>query len=169
MPLALLALSLGCRGEPGTGPGRVEVEWTGADTGRLRVPATARWCGNDSVVEITGAAGDSGVALALLVRDTSVGPGVFDVAMPLAVLTRPAARVAVRWPGETMTEGYYGVAGTVTVDSGGGMSGSVQAMLRSVVSGREITMTGRFRELEVRSGSPGSCGIPAAPARESTP
>jgi hypothetical protein len=49
------------------------------------------------------------------------------------------------------------------------MSGGVQATLRSVDGGREITMTGRFRALEVRPGSPESCGMPPAPARESTP
>ena len=157
--LAGLVVALACRSGDTTGPGRIEVEWTGADTGQLQIPALARWCSNDSLVEITGASGDSGVALAVLPPNTAVTPGVFQVGLPLVELSRPAARVAIRWSGEPLTEGYYGLSGTVTIDSGSGLSGSLQATLKSVNDGREISMSGTFRELRIQEGSPESCGM----------
>lgn len=159
LPLTGLIVILACQNGDTTGPGRIEVEWTGADTGQLQLAALARWCRNDSLVEITGASGDSGVALAVLPADTAVAPGTFQVGLPLADLSRPAARVAIRWPGEPQTEGYYGLSGTVTIDSGSGLTGSLQATLKNVHDGREISMSGRFRELRIEEGSPESCGI----------
>jgi hypothetical protein len=159
LSLAGLIVTLACQGGDTTGPGRLEVEWTGADTGQLQLPALARWCRNDSLVVITGASGDSGVALAVLPEDTAVTSGVFQVGLPLAVFSRPAARVALRWPGEALTEGYYGLSGTITIDSGSALSGSLQATLKSVNDGREISMSGVFRELRIQEGSPESCGI----------
>lgn len=158
---ALLGAIIGCRDEDPTGPGRISVSWTGADTGQLRVPALARWCANDSLVEITGAIGDSAVAFAMLPRDTTVAPGDFPVGMPLPARTRPSARVALRWVGETFIEGYYGLHGTVTIDSGSSLSGSVQATLRSVNDGGEISLNGNFTQVKVQAGSAESCGIPA--------
>lgn len=158
--LFLLALSVGCRDEDATGPGRIALTWTGADTGELRVPALARWCANDSLVEITGAIGDSGVAVALLPRDSAATPGDFPVGMPLPTRFRPSARVALRWVGETLTEGYYGLNGTVTVDSGAMLRGRFDATLRSVNDGGEITLSGTFTDITVQPGSAESCGVP---------
>jgi hypothetical protein len=110
------------------------------------------------LVEITGAISDSGVALAMLPRDTTVAPGDFPVGMPLPVRIRPAARVALRWVGERLTEGYYGFTGTVTIDSGGSLSGSVEATLRSVNDGREINLSGTFTGIRIQPGSAESCG-----------
>ena len=163
--LALLGVNLGCREHDPTGPGRIAVSWTGADSGELRAPALARWCGNDSLIEITGATGDSGVALAMLPRDTTLAPGDFPVGMPLPARTRPSARVALRWVGESLTEGYYSLNGRVTIDSGSSLSGSVQATLRSVNDGEEISLNGTFTQVRVQPGSAESCGSAAdAPA-----
>lgn len=163
---AVLGLVLACGGPDAAGPGTIEVEWIGGDTGQLRVPASAYWCAGDSVVEISGAAGDSGIAFAVLPRDT-VSAGVFPVGMPLPLRSRPGARVAVRWPGETMVEGYYSLSGTVTVDSGADLNGSLEAVLRSVISGRQITLSGTFRDLRVEPGSATICGgTPPAPDDE---
>lgn len=156
------ALVLACRGEGAAGPGTIDVVWSGADTGQLLVAASAYWCAGDSVVEISGAAGDSGVALAVLPRDT-LSPGVFPVGMPLPARTRPGARIAVRWPGETLVEGYYSLSGTVTVDPGTDLNGSLEAVLRSVVNGGEISLSGTFRELKVQPGSATTCGGTAPP------
>ena len=160
--LSLLGVALACREEDPTGPGRIALTWTGADTGQLRVPAHARWCANDSLIEITGAIGDSGVAVAMLPRDSTVTQGDFPVAMPLPARIRPSARVALRWVGETLTEGYYGLNGTVTIDSGAGLSGRVEATLRSVNDGGEINLSGTFSGITVQPGSAESCGLPPA-------
>ena len=157
--LGTLVGAAGCRDEDPTGPGRIAVTWTGADSGQLRVPARARWCANDSVVEITGAAGDSGVALAMLPPDTTIAPGDFPVGLPIPVRARPAARVALRWVGESLTEGYYGLHGTVTVDSGSSLSGRVEARLKSVNDGEEISLSGTFTQVRIDPGSAESCGI----------
>jgi hypothetical protein len=157
--LAVLVLTAGCSDEDPTGPGRIVVTWTGADSGQLQVPALARWCANDSVVEITGAAGDSGVALAMLPPDTTIAAGDFPVGLPIPVRSRPAARVALRWVSETLTEGYYGLHGTVTVDSGSSLSGRVQATLKSVNDGQEISLSGTFTQVRIHPGSAESCGI----------
>lgn len=75
---ALLLLGfVACRGDAG----RLSVSWTGADSGSLRVPVRATWCPLDSVLEITGADGDSGIALALLPAD-SLAPGIYPVMSP---------------------------------------------------------------------------------------
>jgi hypothetical protein len=159
----LLGLMLGaCGGEEAAGPGRIDVAWTGADTGRLQVPATARWCANDSLVEISGAMGDSGVALALMPAD-SILPRSFPVGLPIPTRSRPTARVALRWPGETLLEGYYGLSGSVMVDSGSALSGRVEATLKNLNNGGEISVSGTFRELTVLPGSAESCGL-AGPA-----
>ena len=164
--LAVLAALVGCRENDAAGPGRIEVAWTGADTGQLHMAALARWCASDSLVQITGASGDSGVALVVMAADTSVTPGVFPVALPLRILSRPGARVALRWPGEMLTEGFYGLSGTVTIDSGADLSGSFEATLQSANDEREISMGGTFREITIQPGSAEACGVPSPGAPE---
>jgi hypothetical protein len=157
---ALLALGA-CRENGATGPGTIDVAWTGADTGRLRLAASARWCAEDSLVEITGSSGDSGVALALMPVDTAITPGVFPVGLPLRVRGRPGARVAIRWRGEPLTQGYYGMSGTVTIDSAAGLRGRLEATLRSVHDERQISLSGTFRGLAILSRSAEPCGSPS--------
>lgn len=164
--LVVPGLLLACRSGDAAGPGRIDVTWTGADTGALQLPASARWCANDSLVQITGASGDSGVAVAVLPIDTAVTPGVFPVGLPLQVRSRPGARLAIRWPSEPLTEGYYGLSGSVTIDSGSDLSGRLEATLKSVNDGREISMSGTFRELRVLPGTAESCGVPSAESLE---
>ena len=157
--LPLLVMALGCGGEGRGGPGRLEVEWTGADTGNVEMPARALWCGPDSVLQITGALGDTGVAVVFLPEDT-MRPGVYSVHLPLRARTRPGARLALRWPGRSAIEGFYGISGSVTVDSGETIGGTLEGTLRSADDGREITVIGVFRELTVQPGSAESCGSP---------
>jgi hypothetical protein len=155
---ALLVAALACGEDEISGPGSIEVAWTGADTGKLVVPASARWCPNDSLVEITGVSGDSGVALAVLPADTTIAPGVFSVGLPIRVRSRPGARVAIRWSETPLTQGFYGLSGTVTIDSATALSGTLEATLKSVHDDREITMSGTFRSLTISPGSAQACG-----------
>lgn len=154
--LSALVLAAACRDDESAG-GRITVAWTGGDTGRLVVPATARWCAGDSLMEIIGAAGDSAVAIGILPVDT-LSPRTFPVGIPQASRPRPTARVGVRWYGETLIEGYYGLSGTVTVDSGAGLNGSLEATLRSVNDGSDITLSGTFQRITIQPGSAQSCG-----------
>lgn len=146
---ALLLLGfVACRGDAG----RLSVSWTGADSGSLRVPVRATWCPLDSVLEITGADGDSGIALALLPAD-SLAPGIYPVMSPGGnIRLRPQARVALRLFEETLVNGYYSISGAVTVDSARGLSGAFNAVLEGTTNGAQLMMEGRFRELDVEPG-----------------
>jgi hypothetical protein len=135
------------------GPGRLEVGWTGTDSGRLNVAATAQWCPVDSTLEITGIEGDSGVAVAIFPVDT-IRPGVYPAGAPGQGMARPRAGVAFRRFGENLILGYYSMSGTVTVDSGFPLHGSLQATLKSVNTGDQVNLSGGFRGLAVEPGGP---------------
>jgi hypothetical protein len=141
--------------------GRIDVAWTGADTGRFEVPASAEWCAGDSLVMISGESGDSGFAAALLTRD-SLTRGVYPIGEPVAARPRPGSRVALRWAGETLIEGYHGMSGVLTVEPGEPLHGKIEATMKSVTDGGQINLTGTFDELRVTAGQPAQCGL--APA-----
>ena len=151
------ALALACRGGESEAPGRIEVAWTGADTGRLEAPAVARWCSNDTLLEIVAEVGDSGVAVTLFPPDT-VKSGVYPVGKPTSSRSRPSARLGLRWFGETLIEGYHSLSGVVTVDSGGAIDGTIDATLLSVTDGGQLNLAGTFRDLRVVAGSAALCG-----------
>jgi len=149
--VAWLALAAGClvscaRG--GQGRGRIEVTWRGADTGKLEVPATAGWCAADSVLEIIGRSGDSGIAVALFPQD-SVRPGAFPINPRGPGVARPHAGVALRWYGKTLVLGFYGLSGVVTVNQGSTLEGRVDATLKSAVDGSQLKLSGAFHDLAV--------------------
>ena len=147
LPLLLL---IGC-GKQKEGGGRLEITWTGADTGRLETPATARWCAADTTLEVVGIEADSGGAVAIFPPDT-VTPGVYPVGAPGQDMARPRAGVAMRKFGENLILGYYSLSGTVTVDSGSPLHGSLQATLKSVNTGDQVIVTGSFSGLVVEPG-----------------
>lgn len=156
MALALVAVGAACGSRSGEG-GRLEASWTGADTGRLSVPARADWCANDTLLQIIGEAGDSGLAIAVLPAD-SLAPGVYPVGVPTPRRTRPGARAGIRWFGETLIEGYHTLSGVVRVDSGRTLNGTIEATLKNVNDGAQLTLTGAFHNLVIEPGSPGRCG-----------
>jgi hypothetical protein len=152
--------AVACRGQDG-GSGRIEVAWTGDDTGRFEVPARAYWCAGDSVLELIGESGDSGIAVALFPTDT-VRAGDYPVGQPASNPIRPGARVALRWFGETVIAGFYSQSGTVAVEGGSELGGRVAASLIGVHDSRNLNLTGTFRGVPVLGGVPEVCG--AGPA-----
>jgi hypothetical protein len=158
MGLLLIGVLAGCGKDSAGITGLLEVQWTGADSGRLEVPAHARWCDSDSALEIAGIQADSGAALALFPSD-SLRPGVYPVGVPTGVSARPGARVALRRFGENLILGYYSMSGTVTLDSAAPLHGSLQATLVGVNTGDQIVVTGRFRNVEIEPGEV-TCGTP---------
>lgn len=148
--MVLLVLIAACSKEKGA-RGRLEVGWTGPDTGALNVPATAQWCPADSALEISGIEGDSGVAVAIFPADT-MKPGVYPAGPPGEGMARPRAGIALRRFGENLILGYYSMSGTVTVDSGSPLNGSLQATLKSVNTGDQVNVTGSFRGLVIEPG-----------------
>ena len=153
--MALALGVLGCGDSPARS-GRIEVAWTGADTGRFEAAVLARWCAEDSLIEIIGESGDSGVAVALFPAD-SLRAGAFPVGTRSQDMARPHARVALRWVSETLVVGYYSLSGLVTVDRGTEVAGRVEATLKSVVDRGQLNLTGTFREVTVTPG-PAGCG-----------
>jgi len=134
------------------GRGRIELGWTGADTGKLNVPATAQWCPADTALEVSGIEGDSGVAVAIFPADT-IAPGVYPVGAPGQGLAGPRAGVGLRRFGENLILGYYSLSGTVTVDSGSPLHGALQAALKNLNNGEQVTVTGSFRGLAIEPGT----------------
>ncbi len=137
-------------GEPaGSRTGSLDVEWTGADTGKLSAPAVAEWCDGLKVLELRAIQGDTGIALVLFPADSvppadsavrtgfgaqrdsaarrdsvvpadSVTPGGYRVVPPeRADSSRPSAAVALRWFAETSIRGFRGDSGTVALEATG--------------------------------------------------
>ncbi len=166
--LVLLALVVSaCSGAvKGSARGtRVEVAWTGADTGRLAGAAVAEWCGEPPRLEITAVQGDSGVGIVLYPTDT-VRADSYPVLSPeRADSSRPAAAVALRWFGETAVKGFRGDSGSVIVapSPDGRLSGRFTAGFQSATDASRLHATGTFRNLTV---VPPARGCPPHPAAE---
>jgi hypothetical protein len=149
--LAASVLLAGCNRQE-TGAGRIEVSWTGSDTGRIAAPAVAHWCASDSTLEITGIEADSGAALALFPADTVIA-GRYPVGSPTRDLTRPRAGVALRRFGENMVLGYYSRSGVVSLDSLDPYAGTVEATLQNLSSGEQVTLSGGFHGIRLSADS----------------
>lgn len=133
--------------EPAQQGARLEVEWTGADTGKLSGPAVAEWCGPLHQLQIRALQGDSGIALALYSTDT-VRPDSYPVLPPeRADSMPPAAAVALRLFQETAVKGFRGDSGRVILDRpvGGRFSGRFRVALQSATDGSRLRASGRFR------------------------
>jgi hypothetical protein len=161
--LSVLLLIGACRKAPEQPPaiGHLEVRWSGRNGGAISGPATARWCAIRRVLEIRTVRGDTGIALALY-PTKSLAIGRYPVVDPVkAESVPPAAGVAVRWLTQTVVQGFQGDSGRVDLDrsSSGQLSGRVSARAHSVVDTQRIVLSGRFRDLTLRSDSLG-CAPP---------
>ncbi len=157
---AVSVIALACPGDKGSGSS-INLSWTGSDTGRLEVPASAQWCREDSVLIIRGEQSDSAVALAFFPRD-SVISGNFTIDGVGTPLPRPHGRVALRWLGENLIVGYYSVSGSGSVGTGSPLAGRVESTLKSAVDGTQLKVTAAFTGIVVSPALPGcGSGIPA--------
>jgi hypothetical protein len=173
--------------EPARPPaGTLEVEWIGADTGKLSAPAVAEWCDSLKLLELRAIQGDTGIALvfypsgsvtradsvprtgsaakpASVPPGDSVTPGRYPVIAPeRADSSRPSAAVALRWFAETSIRGFRGDSGTVVLEATGpGTSaGRFSAYLLSATEGSRLTVTGSFKGLSVTPAPQGCAGRP---------
>lgn len=141
------SLASACR----TGP-RVELTWTGADTGQAVLPASARRCGAGPV-ELTAMSGDTGVALVI----HGVEPleaGRYPLAGPNeAASAPPAAALAARWTDSMDLFAWRAVEGALELSSPG--------KLRGTFTGRaERWGGGETGEIEIRGEI---VGVPVGP------
>lgn len=130
---------------------RLEVEWTGADSGKLAGRAVAEWCGAPPMVEIRALQGDSGIAIALYPVDT-IRPDSYPVLPPeRADSTRPSGAVALRWFAETAVKGFRSDSGSVIVHRSADrrLSGRFSAVLRSASDTSRLQARGTFQGLTV--------------------
>jgi hypothetical protein len=171
--IGALACSSGKSADSRTGS--LEVEWIGADTGKLSAPAVAEWCDGLKLLELRAIHGDTGIALVLypsgsgtradsVVPGKSVPPGDYPVVPPeRAGSRRPAAAVALRWFAETSIRGFRGDSGTVVLEATdpGASAGRFSAHLRSASEGSRLTVTGRFRGVTLTPAPKGCVGGPS--------
>jgi hypothetical protein len=173
--LGAVACSAGAPADSRTGS--LEVEWIGADTGKLSAPAVAEWCDGLKLLELRAIHGDTGIAVLLYPSDSLPGdsvapadsatPGDYPVVPPeRADSRRPSAAVALRWFAETSIRGFRGDSGRVVLEATGPgtAAGRFSAYLRSASEGNKLTVTGSFKGLSVTT-APKDCvgGPPQEP------
>lgn len=166
--LALLAVTACSPPEETSAAGaRLEVDWTGDDTGRIAGRAAAEWCDSLRVLEIRVIQGDSGLAIALYPSD-SIRPDSYPLRQRARVdSTRPGSAVALRWFAETTIKGFRGDSGTVVVQTGAqGLGGRFEARLQSVNDADRLRLRGSFRDIPVVPAAVG-CGVPAREVSDS--
>ena len=152
----LAMLLAGCAADPAAG--RIEVRWEGDSlSGRLATPALATWCEGRGQFLVSGIAGDSGFAVAVLPADSLADaptPGRYPVADPGAPgEPRPSATLVLRRQEESRGIGFQSRSGTLELVRGDGDG------WRGQFDGR-IVSTGGDDTLSVR----GEFRLPAAPA-----
>lgn len=151
-------LAVACSSSRGDQRGaRLEVEWSGSDTGKAQATPTAEWCDSLRLLEIRALRGDTGVALALYPR-TRVEAGRYPIVPPAAADTSaPAAALALRWFAETSIMGFQGDSGLVTVRESppGVYAGTIEASARSVTDGSRLSIRGSFRGLVIQPAARG--------------
>jgi hypothetical protein len=157
--IVILALGMACRelAIQENQPSHLEARWTGPDSGKISATATAEWCHLRRMLEIRAVQGDTGLALALYPAET-LAAGKYRVVDPAkADSVPPAAGVALRWFSQTSIQGLQGDSGIVVLERSrsGELSGSLNAKGHSVVDGRRVSVTGKFRSLTVRPQSRG--------------
>jgi len=168
----VLGIAACSRGGASERTGSLEVEWTGADTGKLSAPAIAEWCDSLGVLELRAIHGDTGFALALYPADSTraagtAGPGRYRVRPPAKGTARPWSTLALRWFAETSIRGFRGDSGAVTVESAGtGIAGRFDAGLRSATDASKLTVKGSFKGLTVTPAGPECAGRPISPDDE---
>lgn len=140
---AVIPLLAACAGEP-----TLQVEWTGADTGRADLAVSASRCGGGPV-EMLAVSGDTGIGIVihgpvpLAIQD-------YPVAYPSGTDgTEPGASVAARWLDSAAVVGYRGREGTVTLEENGVLSGRFSVEAVEFRASRSVTLTGEFSGITV--------------------
>jgi len=151
--LGILALTA-CGGFGQSGGGRLEAIWTGSDKGRMAAPATAIWCREAHVAQVSGLIGDTGVSL-LIHPEDSVAEGRYRIVEPDSARNGRAAAVGLRLLGPTAVVGYQSRSGWLTIErvAGGRLSGRFESTAKVVTAlAGTVRLNGRFRDVALRPG-----------------
>lgn len=166
--LLFLACSVGCRSSSsGPDAGQLTAEWAGADTGSVRLTASAAWCARDSILEILAREGDTGVGIAVYYDGTGPVPGSFGLGHPAQdVARRPSASGALRFTTPDALHAYLTRSGEVEITAvdEARVTGRMTFRLTSRVGPDTLLLVGSFREVPVDSART-PCGLaPPTPA-----
>ncbi len=134
---------------------RFEAVWAGSDRGRLVTSATAVWCRDAKIGQVTAMRGDSGISVLIHPAESLVA-GRYPILEPgSARASSPAAAVALRLLGSTAVVGYRSESGTLTLEKieGGRVWGRFEseAKVASALAGK-IQLNGRFAGVPVTAG-----------------
>jgi hypothetical protein len=152
----LVALGLAGCGIVAGRNARFEAVWTGSDRGRLVASATATWCRDAKIAQITAMRGDSGISV-LIHPAESLVVGRYPIVEPgSARASTPTAALALRLLGSTSVVGYRSDSGTLTLEKveRGRVWGRFesQAKVATALAGKIIQLNGRFAGVPVTAG-----------------
>lgn len=151
--LCLLAAAA-CRGVGLSREGRLEAVWTGSDKGRMAAPATAIWCREARIAQVSGLIGDTGVSL-LIHPDDSVAEGRYRIVDPDSARNGRAAAIGLRLLGATAVMGYQSRSGWLTIErvARGRLSGRFESTAKVVTAlAGTVKLNGRFQNVLVQPG-----------------
>ncbi|HEX6645062.1 MAG TPA: hypothetical protein VF037_10300 [Gemmatimonadales bacterium] len=140
-----------------TGP-RVDLAWTGADTGSAVLPALARRCGAGPV-ELTAMSGDTGIGFVIYGPEPLVS-GAFPLTGPNeAASSPPAAALAARWLDSTEIFAYRAAEGRLELTVGRRLDGTFTAKgARWGAGSGEVTFEGAIHGVPVGPCEEGAAG-----------
>jgi len=133
--LAILSLS-GCAPRaPKAKLGDLWATWYGDERGQFIAPLKVTHCAESGLVELLAIRGDTGIGIALFLRDSSRIDTTSYPVLPGSLLNepRPGATVGARWFATTAISAYEGVAGTVKIQSAGSaLKGTIDAKFQGL-------------------------------------
>jgi hypothetical protein len=150
--VALGTALLGCRPKVDVGPIDLNVEWAGTEQGHFVGRLAATHCRETGIVELIALRGDTGIAGALFLADSSkLASGVYPVFISTTVTEpRPGALAAARWFTSTLVAAYEAIGGVIQVESGDTvLSGKLDLHMQSVERQDTLHLTGRFDRVRV--------------------
>jgi hypothetical protein len=164
--VVLLGAATGCN--PFATSGNLTAHWKvpGDSTpAAITMPVTARWCVGPSRLDIRAVAGDTGLGVAIYPSDSSALGGDYIVLAPDSQLQiRPSARVALRWVGKVLVQGWWGDSGSVTLAGSPirGLSGHGAVWLISGITPDSV-LSLEFEFTGVRTRNDTLCDVPVLP------
>ena len=161
--LLLALLGLACRSDgkrAESALGMLEASWQDSSgTVRLRVPAEARWCARDTMLELIAARNDTAFGLALYARDSLRAEGYPVFQSGVFAPWRPQAGAALRFVGGATLFGYESTWGRVVVSAAdsGAISGTLDLHVKNFSGPDSLHVTGKFDRVAILPAPP-TCG-----------
>ena len=147
--LAILVLAA-CNRAPQARPGDLDVVWRGAEPGRFIAPFVATHCPGSGQVELLAIRGDTGVGVALFLRDSAIVEPVDYPVFPGGQMDepRPGAGFGARWFSGTSITAFEGVTGKVNISlTGMVLSGTVDVKVQALDGSDTLRIIGAFSQV----------------------